>query len=127
MTWDDHEVDNNYADSISEHLDVSVDEFLTRRAHAYQAYYEHMPLRLSAKPAGHDMQLYRRVPFGRLLDFQVLDTRQFRTDQPCRDTSGPECDAVFDPAATILGDKQRSGSTRSSGPRRRDGIALPSR
>ena len=106
VTWDDHEVDNNYADRFSEEADVTADEFLTRRAHAYQAYFEHMPLRLSAKPAGHDMQLYRRVPFGRLLDFQVLDTRQYRTDQPCGDKSGPECAAVFDPAATILGDTQ---------------------
>jgi alkaline phosphatase D len=106
VTWDDHEVDNNYADRISEKLDVSVDDFLTRRAHAYQAYFEHMPLRIAAQPVGHDMQLFRRVPYGRLLDFQVLDTRQYRTDQPCDDKRGPECEAVFDPRATILGDRQ---------------------
>ncbi len=106
VTLDDHEVDNNYAARISQDADVDIDTFLTRRAHAYQAYYEHMPLRLGAKPVGADMQLYRRVPFGRLLEFQVLDTRQYRSDQPCGDKTGPECDAVFDPETTILGDEQ---------------------
>ncbi len=106
VTWDDHEVDNNYSDRWSEELDVSPDAFLTRRAHAYQAYYEHMPLRLYAKPVGDKMQLYRRVPFGRLLDFQVLDTRQYRTDQPCGDKNGPDCEGVFEEKATILGPRQ---------------------
>ena len=106
VTWDDHEVDNNYADRISEEADVAVDDFLTRRAHAYQAYYEHMPLRLTAKPVGHDMQLYRAVSFGRLADFAVLDTRQYRTDQPCGDRNTAACDEVFDPKATLLGQEQ---------------------
>ncbi len=106
VTWDDHEVDNNYADRFSEEPEVTADELLTRRAQAYQAYFEHMPLRLDARPVGHDMQIYRRIAFGRLLDFAVLDTRQYRTDQPCNDKSGPECPGVFDPQATILGDTQ---------------------
>lgn len=106
VTWDDHEVDNNYSDRWSEELDVSPDDFLTRRAHAYQAYYEHMPLRLYSKPVGDKMQLFRRVPYGRLLDFQVLDTRQHRTDQPCGDKNAPECQAVFAEDATILGPRQ---------------------
>ena len=46
VTWDDHEVDNDYANDRSEHLDA---QFLVRRAAAYQAYYEHMPLRHSAQ------------------------------------------------------------------------------
>ncbi|MCB1019294.1 MAG: alkaline phosphatase D family protein, partial [Acidobacteria bacterium] len=106
VTWDDHEVDNNYADAISEEAGVSADELLTRRAHAYQAYFEHMPLRWAAKPVGHDMQLYRAVPYGRLADFAVLDTRQYRTDQPCGDRTSVACDGVFDPKATLLGDTQ---------------------
>ena len=44
VTSDDHEVDNNYAGEISENNDPR-DPFLARRAAAYQAYYEHMPLR----------------------------------------------------------------------------------
>ncbi len=59
VTWDDHEVENNYADTIPE-KGQSVEEFVKRRIAAYQAYYEHMPLRRSSMPHGSDMQLYRR-------------------------------------------------------------------
>jgi len=38
----------------------------------------------------------------------VLDTRQYRTDQPCGDESGPRCAAVFDEAATLMGPEQES-------------------
>ncbi len=108
VTWDDHEVDNNYADRISEEPDIAIDDFLTRRAHAYRAYYEHMPLRLGAKPRGHRMDLYRSVPYGRLAEFEVLDTRQYRSDQPCGDRTQDPCEGVFDAAATLLGDSQES-------------------
>ncbi len=53
------------------------------------------------------MPLYRRVPYGRLANFHVLDTRQYRTDQPCGDRGKPPCEASYDPARTILGDSQR--------------------
>ena len=103
VTWDDHEFDNNYAGAISEEPDVDVEKFLARRAAAYQAYYEHMPLRRSTLPHGPMMQLYRNVTYGRLVQFSVLDTRQHRTDQPCGDRNKPPCDGVFDPNATLLG------------------------
>lgn len=106
VTWDDHEFDNNYAAAISEEPDVDPEAFLQRRAAAYQAYYEHMPLRKSSMPRGPDLQLYRRVPFGRLAEFSVLDTRQYRTDQPHGDGLNPLGDEALDPEATILGDKQ---------------------
>ena len=54
------------------------------------------------------MPLYRRVPFGRLADFFVLDTRQYRTDQPCGDGGKPPCEESYDPNATILGETQRA-------------------
>jgi alkaline phosphatase D len=60
VTWDDHEFDSNYAGDISEQPHVTPAEFLVRRANAYQAYYEHMPLRRSALPRGPLMQIYRR-------------------------------------------------------------------
>jgi alkaline phosphatase D len=107
VTPDDHEVDNNYAGAISEELNVTPAEFLVRRAAAYQAYYEHMPLRLAALPKGPDMLLYRRIGWGRLADFFVLDTRQYRTDQPCGDGNKPPCDQVMDPNATMMGTAQR--------------------
>jgi alkaline phosphatase D len=112
ITWDDHEVDNNYAGDVPEDKQTRTD-FLERRANAYQAYYEHMPLRLPAKPEGSKMQLYRRVGFGDLAEFSVLDTRQYRTDQPCGDGNKVPCAAVTDPAATILGDAQESWLTQN--------------
>ena len=107
VTWDDHEVDNNHAGEISENNDP-VEAFLRRRAAAYQAYYEHMPLRRAQMPRGADMRLYRGFSYGQLASFFVLDTRQYRTDQPCGDESGPRCAAVFDEAATLMGPEQES-------------------
>ena len=73
LTWDDHEVANNYAADIPQLSDrMSREEFLRRRADAYQAYFEHMPLRQSARPNGPDMHLYRRSGFGRLALFHSL-------------------------------------------------------
>ncbi|MDX2099341.1 MAG: alkaline phosphatase D family protein, partial [Leptolyngbyaceae cyanobacterium bins.59] len=71
-----------------------------------QAYYEHMPLRRSSLPVGPDMQLYRRFTFGNLVEFNVLDTRQYRTDQPCGDGLKPLCPAALDPNATMTGTQQ---------------------
>lgn len=117
VTWDDHEVENNYANAVDEN-GGRPENFLKRRAGAYQAYYEHMPLRAFSKPIGPDMQLYRRVSFGRLADFFVLDTRQYRSNQPCGDRNGKPCDGFFDPSATMLGDAQerwlREGLSRSA-------------
>lgn len=106
VTWDDHEFDNNYAAEISEEPGVQAAAFMRRRAAAYQAYYEHLPLRRSALPHGPRMQLYRNVTYGRLAQFSVLDTRQYRTDQPCGDGNKAPCKEVFDPHATLLGPVQ---------------------
>jgi alkaline phosphatase D len=105
VTWDDHEVDNNYAGAIDQ--DNSPPEvFLLRRAQAYQAYYEHMPLRRSSLPRGPEMKLYRRVRYGNLAEFFILDTRQYRTDQPCGDGNKVPCPEVRDPKATLTGPEQ---------------------
>jgi alkaline phosphatase D len=105
ITWDDHEVDNNYANDQEEH-GAARDRFLERRANAYQAYYEHMPLRESSLPRGSRLDLYRRFDFGRLACFHVLDTRQYRTDQPCGDGRKVQCEAALSDTATILGAPQ---------------------
>ena len=76
VTPDDHEVENNYAGAISEQNDPR-DAFLVRRAAAYQAYYEHMPLRRRSVPSGPAIQLYRQFAYGKLASFFVLDTRQY--------------------------------------------------
>ena len=106
VTWDDHEFANNCAGLISERSTDDPAEYRQRRAHAYQAYYEHMPLRRTSLPKGPDMQLYRRISFGKLAEFFVLDTRQYRTDQPCGDGNRPQCPECFDPKATALGEAQ---------------------
>src|SRR5262245_13542222 len=105
VTWDDHEVDNNYADDVPEDKQ-SRQAFLERRAHAYQAYYEHMPLRRSSLPRGPGMRLYRRLRFGDLAEFNVLDTRQYRDDQPCGDGNKPLCPEALNPQATMMGEAQ---------------------
>ncbi|MFC4056278.1 alkaline phosphatase D family protein [Actinomadura syzygii] len=100
-TWDDHEVDNNWAGEIPQDpAKQPHDKFLARRAAAFQAYYEHMPLRRSARPHGSDARLYRRVGFGRLATVHVLDTRQYRDDQP---TTLAEAN---DPDRTMTGAEQ---------------------
>ncbi|MBG0855830.1 alkaline phosphatase D family protein [Streptomyces spinoverrucosus] len=105
VTWDDHETENNYADDIPENS-VPPEEFLLRRASAYRAYWENQPLRRPQRPEGPDMQLYRRLYWGRLAQFDVLDTRQYRSDQAYGDGSdvpGPEVD---DPTRTMTGETQ---------------------
>ncbi|MFH8785364.1 alkaline phosphatase D family protein [Streptomyces roseoverticillatus] len=105
VTWDDHEVANNYAGDISQDNDP-VDQFRARRAAAYRAYWENMPLRRPQRPDGPDMNLYRRFSYGRLAQFDILDTRQYRSDQAYGDgwhAPGPE---TRDPARTITGDAQ---------------------
>jgi len=112
VTWDDHEVDNNYANTIAEDGAPAVGEdFLARRNAAYRVYSELMPLRPFNRYVptadGGRFSLARRLRFGRLADIHVLDTRQFRTDQPCGDGFGATCDEVDDPEATMLGSKQQ--------------------
>ncbi|SEH50601.1 alkaline phosphatase D [Halobacillus karajensis] len=107
VTWDDHEVENNYADLIPE-KGQSVEAFVKRRVAAYQAYYEHMPLRKSSMPHGPDMQLYRQFNYGNLANFMVLDTRQYRSDQANGDKSSPQTEESLDPTRTLLGDEQEA-------------------
>lgn len=107
VTPDDHEFDNNCAGDISEEHGVQRGPFLLRRAAAYQAFYEHMPLRRASLPNGPDMVLFRRIQAGRLADFNVLDTRQYRSNQPCGDGNKPQCDEALAPGQTLLGQAQR--------------------
>ncbi|MFO0941386.1 MAG: alkaline phosphatase D family protein [Pirellulales bacterium] len=107
VTWDDHEFDNNCAADISEETGVAPAAFLARRAAAYQAYYEMMPLRAACLPKGPDMKLYRKASFGRLAEFLVLDARQYRSDQPNNDKKSPLNEAAWNPTQTMLGQPQR--------------------
>lgn len=105
VTWDDHEVDNNYADETSEHRDPKA-AFRKRRAAAYQAYYENMPLRRASVPRGPDARMYRRLGYGALVDFTMLDTRQYRSDQADGDGIRPPNAGQRDPKRTLTGGAQ---------------------
>ncbi len=113
VTWDDHEVENDYADDRSEGLDPR-DAFLRRREAAYRAWFEHMPVPSRMEPRGPDMRIFARVEWGRLARFHVLDDRQYRSPQVCprpgrggsNVVSDAQCPARLDPALTMLGLEQ---------------------
>ncbi|WP_447952856.1 alkaline phosphatase D family protein [Sphingopyxis chilensis] len=81
-TWDDHEVDNNWAGDRDER-GTPPEMFALRRFAAMQAWYENMPVRRAQFPAAGGLRMHRRLDYGRLLRIHLLDTRQYRTDQRC--------------------------------------------
>ena len=118
VTWDDHEVANDYAGLLDQRNDDPV-FFAQRRAAAYQVYYEFMPLRREARPVGAAIRLYRTLDWGRLAQFQIIDDRQYRSARACyppailkEHREGPsvvaDCPELHDPRRTILGwDQER--------------------
>ena len=117
-TFDDHEVDNNWASQISQD-DDDPREFLLRRADAFKAWWENTPVRANLKPVGPDMTVYRRFSFGDLVDFSVLDTRQYRSDQAHGDGEHAQDAETADPSRTITGAAQEKWIL--------DGFGSPSR
>jgi alkaline phosphatase D len=107
VTWDDHEVCNDYSnDRAEKERETDPVKFLARRAAAYQAYYENMPLRHTSLPRGPQMQMYRKMSFGQLAELLVLDGRQYRTPQPNDDKPSNINDAARSPKNTMLGKRQ---------------------
>jgi len=113
VTWDDHEVDNDYAEDRPED-GMPRERFLLRRAAAYRAFYEHMPLPERMRPQGPDMRLHTQLGWGQLGRFYVLDDRQYRSWQVCprRGRGGSntvdveKCGRMFNPQRSILGPAQ---------------------
>ena len=105
VVWDDHEVDNNWAGLVPEDGQTP-EQFRARRAAAFQAYHEMMPLRRAARPDRDGMRLYRTLQWGRLATLYMLDTRQYRDDQPCGDGARVGCQERLDPSRTMLGGVQ---------------------
>jgi alkaline phosphatase D len=110
VTWDDHEVQNDYADDEAEDLDPG---FLVRRAAAYRAFLEHMPLRRSALQADGGIRVHDRHEWGGLALLHVLDDRQYRSHEVCHkpgrggsNVVGPTCTERLEPARTMLGAAQ---------------------
>ncbi|TIC82256.1 alkaline phosphatase [Nocardioides sp. GY 10113] len=82
-TWDDHEfADNTWQDGAENHDPATEGSWQARRAAAFQAYDEWMPVRLSGTAAvGDGTQIYRRLRFGRLLELSMLDLSSYRTEE----------------------------------------------
>ncbi|GAA4415440.1 alkaline phosphatase D family protein [Actinokineospora soli] len=106
VVWDDHEVENNYANLVRANTSPAGD-FRVRRAAAYKAYYEHMPLRAAQRPVAENLQLYRRVRWGSLATLHMLDTRQYRDDQACGDGT-KVCADADSPTRTLTGAAQEA-------------------
>lgn len=104
VTWDDHEVINDYAGNHSQYKDKA-DITALRRA-AYQAYYEHQPLPHSSSPTRSGMRIYRSAAYGDLANLWMLDGRQYRDDPPCGWGEAPACEAQKAPAVSMLGNTQ---------------------
>lgn len=117
LTWDDHEVQNDHTGLLPGDGGPPVADFPARRAAAYQAYYEHMPLRASVLAralqglrSGAELRLYGHTQFGRLAQLCLLDGRQYRDRQACSPshrasvTLDPQsCPGWEDPARSFLG------------------------
>ncbi|MEZ5371479.1 MAG: alkaline phosphatase D family protein [Microthrixaceae bacterium] len=108
VTWDDHEVGNNYAGDVPQEPEDPAG-YDQRRIAAYQAYWEHMPIRTGPPEEDGSLRIYRSVRVGTLAEFFVLDGRQYRSDQVCGDqlaVSAAECTDRLDKANTMLGAEQ---------------------
>jgi len=125
MVWDDHEVQNDYAGlqagDSGPNDPAAPAEFAARRAAAYQAYYEHMPLRaavlrqaLVADSGARSLRIYDRLQVGNLLSIHLLDARQYRDPQVCARANKrgaglvnpATCAALSDPRRSLLGTEQ---------------------
>jgi len=107
VTWDDHEVSDNYANLIDSDTTLTVDVMKARRAAAYQAWWEHQAVRVGATSDWANLSIARTLNWGALAQFWVLDTRQYRSDQACGDRiKQVPCGDWADPSRTLMGDKQ---------------------
>jgi alkaline phosphatase D len=111
VTWDDHEVANDYTNDLSPRT-PEPERFLAIRAAAYQAWYEHMPVPASARPRAADAAIHGRYRFGQALDLFMLDGRQYRSRHVClpgRSAATPvDCPDRQDPGRTFLGTPQEA-------------------
>jgi alkaline phosphatase D len=106
VIWDDHEVQNDYS-GLAPEGGAPSPEFTARRLAAYQAYYEHMPIRFAvARKPSPGLRIYRRLRYGTLAEITMLDDRQYRSDNPCGDGESLRCDEALTGDYTMLGPDQ---------------------
>lgn len=108
--WDDHEVDNDYS-GLTPANPAEQEGFAARRAAAYQAYFEHLPLARRSILTRGELRLYQQLMVGDLVQFLMLDTRQYRAPRACVDpvkwrTGVKACPEMQAPDRTILGADQ---------------------
>ena len=111
LTWDDHEIENDWAGNVSQSLEP---HFEIRRAAAAKAYWEHQPFSKAMRPRGPAMPLYDHYDWGNLARIITLDDRQFRSSQVCpkpgrgggNTVSLGDCPDFLDPQRTLLGARQ---------------------
>jgi alkaline phosphatase D len=107
VTWDDHEVSDNYANLIDSDTTLTIDVMKARRAAAYQAWWEHQAVRVPVTRDWMNLSITRTLNWGALAQFWVLDTRQYRSDQACGDRiKQVPCGEWADPSRTLMGDRQ---------------------
>jgi len=116
VTWDDHEVDNNYAGgagATGENNMESDEQMHARRAAAYQAWWENQPVRVPRVKSWADLTIIRSFEWGSLAKFYMMDSRQYRSDQACGDAQNVNvpCGDWADPSRTMLGAKQEAWIT----------------
>jgi alkaline phosphatase D len=109
VVWDDHEVDNNYAGLSGENDMESVDQMHARRAAAYQAWWEHQPVRVPRATDWADLKITRALEWGGLVKFWMLDTRQYRANQACDDgVKKVPCGDWDDPKRQFMGAEEET-------------------
>lgn len=107
VTFDDHEVDNDWVSDFDQ--DGTPPEiFALRKAAALQAWYEHMPVRRAQMPHPGGITMYRRLDYGGLLRIHALDTRSFRSDQLCVKPDQTNCRRADGMDSTVLGAAQEA-------------------
>ncbi|HVJ98305.1 MAG TPA: alkaline phosphatase D family protein [Acidimicrobiia bacterium] len=110
LTWDDHEVQNNYMSNVAED-GTPPEQFAAVRAAAYRAWWEYLPVRIPA-PEGEDVPIYGHTDIGDLARLYVLDTRGHADEPPCRDGGAVgdlgNCDARTAEDRSLLGAQQET-------------------
>jgi alkaline phosphatase D len=117
LMWDDHEVVNDYANDADPFRNPR-EVFMRRRAAAYQAYFEHMPLERPWFVAQGEvgLHLHDRYAWGSLADVWTLDGRQYRSHHACPDpvrgggrmVLARQCADMAEPTHTMLGLEQEA-------------------
>ncbi|KFL45893.1 hypothetical protein IL54_1305 [Sphingobium sp. ba1] len=107
-TFDDHEVENNWVQDENWKA-VPPEIFRLRRQAGLQAWYEYMPVRAAMLPRnGIITNMYREARYGDLLSIDFLDTRSFRSKQPCDDGFKPYCPGIDDSKTQVISPEEES-------------------